>query len=105
VLLGLLKEGDARALSAVERAGFCLGLALASSARIVPFTLVVLGGHLAVLDPWLRISLMDSLQRYSAGRFPPGNVLVSALGSTGALLGAAGLVIRSVLEAPHALLR
>ncbi len=105
VLLGLLKEGDARALSAVERAGFCLGLALASSARIVPFTLVVLGGHLAVLDPWLRISLMDSLQRYSAGRFPSGNVLVSALGSTGALLGAAGLALRSVLEAPHTLRR
>ncbi|WP_026264541.1 ROK family protein [Arthrobacter sp. 135MFCol5.1] len=103
----LLQALDARqpgALAAVERAGRCLGIALASTARVVNIASVVLGGHFAVLEPWLRSPLLESLQKYAPGRYAAGQVSVSAVGESGALLGAAGSVIRSLVEAPHKLL-
>ena len=103
----LLQALDARqpgALAAVERAGRCLGIALASTARVVNIASVVLGGHFAVLEPWLRTPLLESLQKYAPGRYAAGQVSVSAVGESGALLGAAGSVIRSLVEAPHRLL-
>lgn len=102
-LVQALNEGQPRALSAVERAGRYLGVALASTARVVNIGSVVLGGHFAVLDPWLRAPLLDSLERYAPGRFAPDQVGLSAVGQAGALLGAAGSVVRSLVYAPHRL--
>ena len=104
VLLQALDDGNEEARSAVARAGFCLGLALASSVRVVPFESVVLGGHFAVLEPWMRGSLLGSLQRYAPGKLSSEKVLVSVMGQSGALRGAADLVVRSIIEAPHVLL-
>jgi predicted NBD/HSP70 family sugar kinase len=64
---------------------------------------VVLGGHFAVLDPWLRSPLLASLERYAPGRIAPQQVSLSAVGQAGALLGAAGSVVRSLVEAPYLL--
>lgn len=103
LLLQALEAGDPQAVAAVERAGRCLGIALASTARVVNVESVVLGGHFAVLEPWLRVPLLKSLQKYAPGKFGPDQVTVSAVGEPGALLGAAGSVVRSLIDAPHRL--
>lgn len=102
-LLRALEAGEPKAMAAVERAGGCLGIALASTARVVNIHSVVLGGHFAVLEHWLRAPLMASLHKYAPGRYASEQVTVSAVGEPGALLGAAGSVIRSLVEAPHRL--
>ena len=103
LLLQALEAGEPQAVAAVERAGRCLGIALASTARVVNVESVVLGGHFAVLEPWLRVPLLKSLQKYAPGKFGPDQVTVSAVGEPGALLGAAGSVVRSLIDAPHRL--
>jgi len=103
LLVRALEQGEPKALSAVERAGRCLGIALASTARVVNIHSVVLGGHFAVLEPWLRKPLLESLRKYAPGKYASEQVTVSAVGESGALLGAAGSVIRSLVEAPHRL--
>lgn len=102
-LLQALRAGEPRAVSAVKRAGRCLGIALASTARVVNTESVVLGGHFAVLEPWLRAPLLASLDKYAPGKYASSQVTMSAVGESGALLGAAGSVIRSLMEAPHRL--
>ncbi|MDQ0731905.1 ROK family protein [Arthrobacter sp. B1I2] len=103
LLLKALEAGEPRAVSAVGRAGRCLGIALASTARVVNIDSVVLGGHFALLEPWLRAPLLESLAKYAPGKYASSQVTVSAVGESGALLGAAGSVIRSLVEAPHLL--
>ncbi len=53
-----------------------------------------------MLAEWLRPALLSSLERYAPGLLDPGNLTVSALEHSGTLLGAAGQVIRSVIESP-----
>ncbi|MCU1566927.1 MAG: transcriptional regulator/sugar kinase [Pseudarthrobacter sp.] len=91
------------ALQAVERAGRALGVAVASTARVVNIGAVVLGGHFAVLERWLRPSLVESLSRYAPGQIQPEHITAAAVGEGAALLGAAGSVVRSLVEAPHQL--
>jgi predicted NBD/HSP70 family sugar kinase len=103
LLVQALQAGEPAALAAVNRAGRYLGVALASTMRVVNIGSVVLGGHFAVLDPWLRAPLLASLGRYAPGRFSPEQVTLSVVGESGALLGAAGSVVRSLIDAPHLL--
>jgi predicted NBD/HSP70 family sugar kinase len=102
-LVAALAEGRPEALRAVERAGRSLGVAVASTARVVNIQTVVLGGHFAVLERWLRPSLTRSLAKYAPGKVFPEHITVAAVEEGGALLGAAGSVVRSLVEAPHRL--
>jgi predicted NBD/HSP70 family sugar kinase len=102
-LVDALTEGRPDALRAVERAGRALGVAVASTSRVVNVGAVVLGGHFAVLERWLRPPLIESLARYAPGKVLPEHITTAAVGESGALLGAAGSVVRSLLEAPHRL--
>lgn len=102
-LLAALAAGDEGAATAVARAGRYLGVAVASTARLLNISSVVLGGHFAILDEWLRPALTEGLARYAPGKVPPENISLSAVGEAGALLGAAGSVVRSLVEAPHRL--
>lgn len=102
-LLTALAEGDAAALKAVSRAGHYLGVAVASTVRLLNISSVVLGGHFAILGEWIRPALSDSLAKYAPGKVLPENISLSAVGQAGALLGAAGSVVRSLVEAPHRL--
>ena len=102
-LLSALAEGDASAAHAVGQAGHYLGVAVASTARLLNISSVVLGGHFAILGGWLLPSLTESLARYAPGKVPPENIGLSAVGEAGALLGAAGSVVRTLVEAPHRL--
>jgi len=98
-----LAADEPAALLAVQRAGRSLGVAVASASRVVDISAVVLGGHFAVLERWLRPPLLDSLSRYAPGKFLSGHITAAAAGENGALLGAAGSVLRSLVEAPHRL--
>lgn len=100
LLLGALAANEPQATQAVHDAGRYLGVALASSARLMDLEAVVLGGHFAVLGEWLRPALLASLERYAPGLLDPKNLTVSGLEHSGTLLGAAGQVIRSVIESP-----
>ncbi len=102
-LLTALAARDADALGAVARAGHYLGVAVASTVRLLNIPSVVLGGHFAILGEWITPALSDSLARYAPGKVPAGNISLSAVGQAGALLGAAGSVVRSLVEAPHRL--
>jgi predicted NBD/HSP70 family sugar kinase len=103
LLLQALEAGEPQAVSAVDRAGRCLGIALASTARVINIDSAVLGGHFALLEPWLRSPLLGALEKYAPGKYSSSQVTVSSVGESGALLGAAGSVIRSLVEAPHRL--
>lgn len=102
-LLAALAAGDPDALQAVQRAGRSLGIAVASASRMVNVRSVVLGGHFAVLDQWLRKPLLEGLAKYAPGALPPEHVTTAVVGESGALLGAAGSVVRALVEAPHRL--
>lgn len=102
-LLTALAARDADALAAVARAGYYLGVAVASTVRLLNIPSVVLGGHFAILGEWIRPALSESLARYAPGKVPAGNISLSAVGQAGALLGAAVSVVRSLVEAPHRL--
>ncbi|MCF3138460.1 ROK family protein [Paenarthrobacter sp. AR 02] len=100
LLLAALRQRDPQARKAVDDAGRYLGVALASSARLMDIEAVVLGGHFAVLGEWLRPALLASLERHAPGLLDPENLTLSGLEHSGTLLGAAGQVIRSVIESP-----
>lgn len=102
-LLGALAAGSPAALTAVRQAGRALGVAVASASRVANVRAVVLGGHFAVLDQWLHGPLLESLAKYAPGALSPEHVMTSTVGDAGALLGAAGSVVRALVEAPHRL--
>ena len=102
-LLKALAGEEPDALRAVERAGRALAVAVASTARVVNIGAVVLGGHFAVLERWLRPSLVESLAKYAPEKIQPEHITTAAVGEGAALLGAAGSVVRSLVEAPHQL--
>jgi predicted NBD/HSP70 family sugar kinase len=104
ILLQALAAGEPKACHAVDRAGHYLGVAMASTAKVVNVSSIVLGGHFAVLDPWMRAPLLASLEKYAPGRFGPEQITRCTTVTYGALLGAAGSVVSSLLEAPHRLL-
>jgi predicted NBD/HSP70 family sugar kinase len=102
-LVTALAGEEPDALLAVEHAGRALAVAVASTARVVNIGAVVLGGHFAVLERWLRPSLVESLAKYAPGKVQPDHITTAAVGEGAALLGAAGSVVRSLVEAPHQL--
>lgn len=104
-LLAALADEEPRAVKAVDDAGKYLGVALASSARLMDIEAVVLGGHFAELAEWLRPALLASVERHAPGLVRPEDLKVSGLKHSGTLLGAAGQVIRSVIESPFEFLQ
>ena len=60
-LVAALTDGDARALAAAERVAEALGLALGGALNLLDVTTVNLGGHLGLLEPWLREPLRQAL--------------------------------------------
>ncbi|KIS27389.1 MarR family transcriptional regulator [Arthrobacter sp. SPG23] len=98
-----LGAGNTAATSAVARAGRYLGIAAASTARLMDLSAVVLGGHFTRMGPWIAPAVVRGLAEYAPGLVSPGRVAVSELGQSAALLGAAGSALRSVLAAPYSL--
>jgi predicted NBD/HSP70 family sugar kinase len=103
-LLHALDAGSTVALDAVERAGRALGIAVVSATRLVNVSAVVLGGHFAALQPWIRPSLIRSLGDFGPGVVPVDRVIFSGLGQTAALRGAGGAALRAALARPYELI-
>ena len=93
-------DGDEAVRRALHDAGTALGIALTGAVNLLDPQLVVLGGALSGLAPWLLPSLEAELARRTAGPACP--VSVSRLGPEGPLLGAAHSVVRAVLDDPAA---
>nr|WSY56743.1 ROK family transcriptional regulator [Streptomyces sp. NBC_00886] len=91
-------DGDEAVRRALHDAGTALGIALTGAVNLLDPQLVVLGGALSGLAPWLLPSLEAELARRTAGPACP--VSVSRLGPEGPLLGAAHSVVRAVLDDP-----
>jgi predicted NBD/HSP70 family sugar kinase len=104
-LMQALDAGAPEALRAVERAGHYLGIALVSAARMVNVSAVILGGHFAGLQEWIRPSLLQGLETHAPGLLPADRVAFSELGQTAALRGAAGGRLREAFARPYRLLR
>jgi predicted NBD/HSP70 family sugar kinase len=98
--------GDAGLLVALAEAGRALGLAVSAVVNVVDVDTVVLGGLYAPLAPWVLPMVQDEVaQRVLAHAWSPVTVRVSALGGDAAILGAAGAVVRSVVDRPAETLR
>ncbi|MFD4787151.1 ROK family protein [Streptomyces sp. NPDC058459] len=98
VLAERAEAGDEDVRAALGEAGAALGIALTGAVNLLDPDMVVLGGALAALSPWLLPSLQLELRGRAAGPACP--VAVSELGPQGPLLGAAHSVVRAVLDDP-----
>ncbi|MDF3287721.1 MULTISPECIES: ROK family transcriptional regulator [Streptomyces] len=94
------RDGDRRALGALERAGEALGTTLAGAVNLVDPAAVVLGGAYAELGDWLLPGMRRELATRTLRRWPPEALLVSALGRRGPLTGAGMAAIRRIIEDP-----
>lgn len=88
--------GDTTAIAAVADAGRLVGAALASVTNLLDPEAVVLGGVFAALAPWLSPAVSAALEAHAVHP----TLLVSSLGPDAAVRGAAGSVIRRVIDQP-----
>lgn len=97
------RTGDLRTLSALQRAGQSLGIALSALVNLVDLPTVVLGGLYAQLAPWLRDPIAVELRRRVVSHsWSPVQILVSTLGADAAVRGAAASVVQRILDDPAA---
>lgn len=97
---------DPLASEVLNYAGGVLGTAIASLLNLLSPEVVVLGGSLTQAGAALLEPLEHTVQRMSLVRRPaPGEIQVSSLGPGAVALGAATLVLESVLDDPAPLLR
>lgn len=94
-------RGDPRAIEALAVAGRALGIAVVGAVNLLDVPAVVLGGVHARLGRWLVPPILAQLAVRSRGGVCP-EVLVSTLGSGAAVRGAAGSVVRALLDDPGA---
>ncbi|MFH8403907.1 ROK family protein [Streptomyces sp. NPDC018019] len=97
--------GDRATSAALRNAGTALGIALTGAVHLLDPEVVLLGGALARLAPWLLPSLERELTARSAVAPHPGaasrvQVSASRWGADGPLLGAAHAALRAVLDDP-----
>lgn len=103
-LVGAAAAGEATALAACEQAGRALGVALSSAVNLLDPDTIVLGGIYAPLFPWVADPVAETLAvRLGQMRTNVPEVAVSKVGSDAAVLGAAGQVIREIIDDPAAL--
>ncbi|GAB3523868.1 ROK family transcriptional regulator [Arthrobacter monumenti] len=102
-LVESLDNGESAAMAAVERAGHHLGVATASTLRMLNLDAVVLGGHFAQLERWIIPAFKSSVNRHAPTLLTEDRTLVSELGPRAAVMGAAGSRVRSVLQQPYEL--
>ncbi|MGV1047247.1 MAG: ROK family protein [Solirubrobacterales bacterium] len=101
-LLALLRGGDRRALAAVAAAGAALGTALVSAIQLLDPGVVIVGGFLGPLLPWLTTSFAEELNaRTTTTGAPPCPVIASSLGEWSAVRGAATQGLTAMLADPR----
>lgn len=101
-LRSLLCEGNQQAAAAVTAAGEALGIALASTIQLLDPRIVVVGGFLGPLLPWLAPAVTERANEQAAvaGR-PISPVIASELGEWAAVRGAATHGLQRLLADPR----
>ncbi len=100
-LVELAETGDPGAHQALAEAASALGVAIAGVINLLDVDTVVLGGVYAPLSRWLRPTVEAQIrQRVLTAAWSPVSVRAAVLGGEAAVLGAAGSVVRAVLEQP-----
>lgn len=95
--------GHQRTLGALADVGRALGIAAAGVVNLLDVDAIVLGGIYAPLTPWLAEPISRELaERAITAPWAPVAVRASSLGTTAAVVGAAGSVIRAIRDAPAA---
>ncbi|GAA3368044.1 ROK family transcriptional regulator [Streptomyces sannanensis] len=95
---------DRRTLTALERAGAALGIALTSAVDLLDPSALVLGGAYGELADWLLPAMRSELAaRVTVRPWDPLALRASSLGRRGPLLGAAELTVRRILRDPAGL--
>lgn len=95
------RTGDPATCRALTDAGTALGVAIAGVVNMLDVDTVVLGGAYAPLAPWLVPPVTAEVhRRVLTARWAPVTVRPAVLGADAAMYGAAGSVIRAVLERP-----
>ena len=100
-LVARAESGDERTLAALRRGGAALGTALSTLVNVLDIPTIVLGGLYAAVAPWISADVESELSARSVGYQKTGvRLLVSQLGAEAAVRGAAGLVIRRIIDDP-----
>lgn len=100
-LVELARAADPATCRALADAATALGVAIAGVINMLDVDTVVLGGVYAPLAPWLIPPTTAELhRRVLTARWAPITVRPAVLGGDAAMYGAAGSVIRAVLERP-----
>jgi predicted NBD/HSP70 family sugar kinase/biotin operon repressor len=100
-LVARATAGDEQTLRALERAGRALGTALSTLVNVLDIPTIVLGGLYAEVAPWISADVNAELTTRAVGYQKTGvKLLVSQLGAEAAVRGAAGLVIRRIIDDP-----
>jgi predicted NBD/HSP70 family sugar kinase len=95
------RRHDPSALGALDRAGHALGVALSAVVNLLDIDTVVLGGVYGPLAQWLRPAIGREInRRVLTAAWSPVTVRPARLGSEAAAVGAAGSVVRAVLDRP-----
>jgi predicted NBD/HSP70 family sugar kinase len=100
----LAESGHQPTLEVLSRIGGTLGEALTSAVNLLDPELIVLGGHLGDLAPWLAPTVVAQLSRCMVGDRGSPRLATSRWGRLAALRGAAEMVRVAVLGDPRALL-
>jgi predicted NBD/HSP70 family sugar kinase len=102
-LVAAAAEGESIALAALAAAGTALGMAVATVVNLLDVKTIVLGGSYASLLPWLRDAIADEAgRRVLTAAWSPVQLRAATLGPDAAMRGAAGSVIRTLLDDPAA---
>jgi predicted NBD/HSP70 family sugar kinase len=100
-LVARAQAGNEQTLSALRRGGTALGTALSSLVNVLDIPTIVLGGLYAEVAPWISADVESELTARSVGYQSSGvRLVVSQLGAEAAVRGAAGLVIRRIIDDP-----
>jgi predicted NBD/HSP70 family sugar kinase len=100
-LAGSASAGEPAALRALDQAGTALGMAVSGVLNLLDLETVVLGGCYARLTRWLRPPVEAEIgRRVLTAAWAPVTVRASLLGGDAAVVGAAGSVVRGVLDHP-----
>jgi predicted NBD/HSP70 family sugar kinase len=88
-------------VTALDRAGEALGVAISGMVNLLDVETVVLGGFFAPLQRWVRPAVEREIRaRVLAARWAGVDVVASTLGSDAAVRGAAHAALASVLSNP-----
>jgi predicted NBD/HSP70 family sugar kinase len=100
-LAALARAGAPAALMALDEVGSAIGVAAADVVNLLDLDTVILGGIYAPLAPWLTGPVgREITERAITSPWAPVTVRASALGTAATVVGAAGSVIRAILDAP-----